>query len=115
MSAPTPLDDVISSGTQERGTHETAVEISTAQDTKPDPDLDPAELEARMVETVAAIISKNDGESPTAVGCKRVAEEAVRALLLLQGSKGRKLFFTRYDIMQIFAIWSKKLQGGDRV
>ena len=100
----TELDDDIARGQQERGTAETAVEVSQARTQTPDPNLDPEQIEAKMVAALVACYEKGDD-----------APAMVRALLLLQGSKGRKLVFTRFDVMQIFSIWTRKLEGKDRV
>ena len=110
MNSSTPTDDLIAQGAQQRGTEETAVEVSEARTTAPDPDLDPAELEAKMIATAVEVL-----ETEPKHDSKTTAERIIRALLLLQGSKGRKLVFTRFDIMQIFAIWTRKLEGKDRV
>lgn len=113
MNTSTPTDDLIAQGAQQRGTEETAVEVSEARTSAQDPDLDPAELEAKMTAIVETAIDSMYGEGEP--DHEPLAKDIVRKLLLLQGTKGRKLVFTRFDIMQIFAIWTRKLEGKDRV
>lgn len=41
--------------------------------------------------------------------------EIVTRLLQLKSPKGQKLVWTRFDLFQMFAIWSKKLSGESKV
>lgn len=122
MTPESPLDKVVFEASQqvgvERAASELAIEpsVTAAKEERGDPDLDPAQLAARMNETVRAeIIAFQQSREFTEENLVELSETIVRKLLLLVGSKGRKLVFTRFDLMQIFAIWNRKLAGEDRV
>lgn len=69
-------------------------------------ELDPEEIAARM----AKCISQAQAEGPTVTPM-----EVVNRILQLKSPGGQKLVFTRFDLFQCFAIFSKKLSGETRI
>lgn len=64
------------------------------------PDIDPDELAAGMAGTISSALA----EQPIPVPM-----EIVNRLLQLKTPRGHKAVFTRFDMLQLFAIWSNKL------
>lgn len=79
----------------------------------PSPDsLSPDQIAAAMAWCLDELLYPKLGD----VDPSRVTPMAlVNALLQLKDDKGQKLVFTRWDLFQCFAIWSKKLAGAERV
>lgn len=65
-------------------------------------DIEPEEL-ARLI---AGTISSAMGESP-----QPTPMEIVNRLLCLKTECGHKVLWTRFDVSQLFAIWSNKLES----
>ncbi len=68
---------------------------------RPLSDLDPEALAGLMAKTVSEFMSKADPWTPM---------ELVNALLQLQTPTGQKVVWTRFDIHQLFALWTRKLE-----
>ncbi len=72
---------------------------------KPGPeDVEPNEIARAMAQVVALGIT--DKLSPM---------EIVNGLLQLKSPAGHKLVWTRFDVYQTFALWSKKLEGKSKL
>lgn len=78
-----------------------------ARQSKLPEELDPDQLAAVMARTVSDWLMDS--------GQVKTPMDLVNRLLQLKDEAGRKLVFTRFDLFQCFAIWSKKLTGQDRV
>lgn len=74
---------------------------------EPAKDLSPDDIAAAMAREITSWLM-DSGEVKTPM-------ELVNRLLQLQDTKQQKLLFTRWDLFQCFAIWTRKLQGQDRV
>lgn len=51
------------------------------------------------------------GEISRGIGAGLTPMEIVNGLLTLKSPLGHKLVWTRFDVYQTFAIWSKKMEG----
>ncbi len=64
------------------------------------PDIDPDELAGLMAGVISTALSETPTPSPM---------EIVNRLLQAQTPRRHKLVFTRFDMLQLFALWSNKL------
>lgn len=64
------------------------------------PDIDPDILAGLMAGTISTALAESPGPTPM---------EIVNRLLQLKTARGHKAVFTRFDMLQLFAIWSNKL------
>lgn len=65
--------------------------------------LDPELIAAQLAREISSWLM-DSGEVKTPM-------DLVNRLLQLQGQHGEKLLFTRFDLFQCFALWTKKLEG----
>ena len=68
------------------------------------PDLDPDLIAAAMAQVVSNGLAR-----------KALPMEIVNELLQLKSPNGGKVVWTRFDVFQLFGIWSKKLTGEARL
>lgn len=73
---------------------------------EPAKDLSPDDIAAALAKVVDDWVAEDAHSVPM---------ELVNRLFQLTDAKGQKLLFTRWDLFQCFAIWTRKLQGQDRV
>lgn len=71
-----------------------------------EPDLGP--------EAIAAAMARCVSEFQLEPGV-RVPMELVNRLLTLRSLDGQKLVWTKWDVNQVFLLWSKKVEGGSRL
>ena len=65
-------------------------------------DIDPENIAAAMAKTISEQLSLAPPGTPM---------DIVTALLKLRSEKGHKLVWTRFDIHQLFALWTNKFEA----
>lgn len=82
------------------------VQTEQVPDRAPAADLDPNEISRAMAQVVSEGLHRVPSATPM---------ELVNLLLQLKTKSGKKLVFTRFDLFQCFALWSKKMTGESRL
>ena len=67
-------------------------------------DTDPNKIAAAMAHAISDGITANS-----------TPMDIVNSLLQIKGESGHKLVWTRFDMLQMFAIWSQKLSGEQKI